>query len=852
MTPAKRVAARFKQAGFIPDKFWKRKKDELKQILLTPLDEPYDVVWAIRDKLAAFYGLFQDDLRRYGLNRHAYDTVKMRIDTQTHYLDRLSESYEALRKEFDSAPYPRESAVDEIAVHIAVKLKGLFEEQLPVLGKALKVMWVIQPGSVMALANKIAKKATPEELAAVEKSRQDDYSNAVLDVKYRFFNRVNLDGQTARLIKKEKVDRDYVKWFDMLRDVILVNYGEEGLDKAESFDDFMVGNLKVILLDRDISPLESKRYAAKFVESQALLKQKGFGKLWYGVFFVTSREYKQLSPYEQERYRELGYESLESQAGTYHSGEDVVKLTTPPGQSFVGTIVHEMGHRYWYRFMNPAQRARFNDLVKTNPSKVVRDLPSGPKDQEGLEKGVVPVSDYGFSSIEEAFAEAFKHYVLGDDMNRDQLESFRSVLAAQRVAERYADSLAGPGDVERWRKDLRLMTKIYKSIEPESDERNLALWAEGERLFRKFKENFNQWVYRVVLPLVEKDRETYVQKQIRKEAGDAIYTIDPSMLFPTRWGGEGQPRVPDLPEFRHARERNITRYQKAFNKVLKTLDDYFASGGKTSPFKDEQYEVAGMSVLVQGYGRGGFEGREEDLDRVLRNLRDLVAPVIRAGFKKATQGLKVVIDYNPGPGEGLTNAKYSPGPDRMLIYGLGLAGQAGGTIAHELGHRYWFKEMSGQARTHWDDVISNSGVTITSDNIDEFLKVVVAPLVRNGFGPDTDEMRRRIKSLALPDIKKAVFYDLSKVTTYQNGDPYTDEAQRKSLDQLRGTVVLLEEISDYAAEGGPIEAFAEAFRLYTTKGPGSLGPITLDLFKRVVATGGVRLAHNALLGDTLV
>jgi hypothetical protein len=106
-------------------------------------------------------------------------------------------------------------------------------------------------------------------------------------------------------------------------------------------------------------------------------------------------------------------------------------------------IIHELGHRYWFKFMTPANRARFNALVQTNPSEKVRDYPSGPTDEHGVEKPILPVSAYGRNAIEEAFAEVFERFVSGKDMDRDQLESFRSVLAtendslAQQVVSRF-------------------------------------------------------------------------------------------------------------------------------------------------------------------------------------------------------------------------------------------------------------------------------------------------------------------------------------------------------------------------------------------------------------------------------
>ncbi len=47
---------------------------------------------------------------------------------------------------------------------------------------------------------------------------------------------------------------------------------------------------------------------------------------------------------------------------------------------------------------------------------------------------VLPVSGYGESNSDEAFAEVFSHYVMEKDMSRDQLESFRSVLSSQMTA----------------------------------------------------------------------------------------------------------------------------------------------------------------------------------------------------------------------------------------------------------------------------------------------------------------------------------------------------------------------------------------------------------------------------------
>ena len=88
--------------------------------------------------------------------------------------------------------------------------------------------------------------------------------------------------------------------------------------------------------------------------------------------FIVDNKHEKLAPDALEAYRKLGYETLESRAGTYHSGADVVRIMAPSNDSYlVDYIIHEMGHRYWYKFMKSDQRARFNDLVKTNPSEKI-------------------------------------------------------------------------------------------------------------------------------------------------------------------------------------------------------------------------------------------------------------------------------------------------------------------------------------------------------------------------------------------------------------------------------------------------------------------------------------------------
>lgn len=420
-----KVIARY--AAFIPDKLWKEELSALKKILQAPVDDPYDAAFSIQNSIIPFFDLFTTRLKNTGMNHHAVVSAKDRIDTLKKVLEDRAVGFDALGKEMET-PYPIQALEDDLGLSIVVELKEYFKDRIPTVGKALNAPWVIPPGSVRKLSERLLTKATPEERKAIQLSVDENYDHNYGMIKFQFHNRVNLKGLALRLITKTKSPIDLAKVFERVKDVLESNYTQENL---RGFDDFSIGDLKVIVLNPDIWIGESHEYAKRIIEARAILNRKGFGKLWYGVLFIVDNKFEKLAPDALEAYRKLGYETLESRAGTYHSGADVVRIMAPSNDSYlVDYIVHEMGHRYWYKFMKSDQRARFNDLVKTNPSEKIRDFPSGPTDEGGKEKPVTPVSTYGASTIEEAFAEVFEHYCTEEEINRDQLESFRSVLSS--------------------------------------------------------------------------------------------------------------------------------------------------------------------------------------------------------------------------------------------------------------------------------------------------------------------------------------------------------------------------------------------------------------------------------------
>lgn len=78
--------------------------------------------------------------------------------------------------------------------------------------------------------------------------------------------------------------------------------------------------------------------------------------------------------------------------------------------------------------LNEGLQVGIEEFNEKENSKYPAALDKWKKELDEDDRPVSPVSEYGSSNIDEAFAEAFMHYVCEKDMNQDQIESFRTVL----------------------------------------------------------------------------------------------------------------------------------------------------------------------------------------------------------------------------------------------------------------------------------------------------------------------------------------------------------------------------------------------------------------------------------------
>lgn len=318
-------------------------------------------------------------------------------------------------------------------IFVNESVRDTYKRTVKTLGSALENVPYFSTPKLWEVESKLRKAAPPEVQAAWQtmppapevlayfktSKAREKVLRAVLDKSSSMSPMANIDRLFEGLGKSEYLQPSF--------------YEDRGIAREVA-----MGKAKVIVFDPGKDASMDMSVLKSFREAQGRLQRRGLGAVWYGPIYFVSTENGKLSPEEQAEAKAAGYD-LSSFAGQYSPGTDQVWLHSWPGQGLVETIVHELGHRYWFRMLKSDQRAWFQDMVQTRTPKLdtdearrkmVEDIDyiPGEKDEEGYAKPVLPVSQYGGTNIHEAFAEVFMHYVMGKRLDRDQIESLGRLL----------------------------------------------------------------------------------------------------------------------------------------------------------------------------------------------------------------------------------------------------------------------------------------------------------------------------------------------------------------------------------------------------------------------------------------
>jgi len=182
-----------------------------------------------------------------------------------------------------------------------------------------------------------------------------------------------------------------------------MKFSLEKTKEGNNENEFEIMGIKVVILGIQTKRSEEKSNIIESLRlSYQLLKKKNLLKVWYGKMFFCGIIAKDIW-------------------GSYLIRKDDIEINVAHSiPEMTKVIIHELGHRLWFRGMSQSQRMKFNTLVR------VKNTEKLGYNADVAE--VEPVTEYGKTNIDEAFAEVFAKYVLDEEMSTEQIESFKESL----------------------------------------------------------------------------------------------------------------------------------------------------------------------------------------------------------------------------------------------------------------------------------------------------------------------------------------------------------------------------------------------------------------------------------------
>lgn len=365
-TLATRVAARYRRqvlAAFLSKKWFKAQKDALKAVLKQPVTEdPEHWAWVVQDKVLPFFNAFHKAFSELVTQDKALDSIKNRVEMATKYLEALIEK---LPKHFDVDFQDPKSFLTWFARN---KIYARMGKDTQTLGDILKNEWSIDVPGIERLVQKTLKAMSPEVIESIKEKGDEnniswEYQRRSLS-KYEYLDRIGFEAAAFRKVKKTRLDWDANKWVDRMYEMLEANYSEQAIQKTEDFQQFDVHGVKVVVDDRTVEGSDVKKYVQYLLQAYDALRRKGFKSAWYGTVLIQC---KNCGGVNENTGGGVG--------GWFDIGPDTVSIFSRPTPFIPSLVVHELGHRYWYKQMNRSQRDKFESLVKVYKKPDISPVP---------------------------------------------------------------------------------------------------------------------------------------------------------------------------------------------------------------------------------------------------------------------------------------------------------------------------------------------------------------------------------------------------------------------------------------------------------------------------------------------
>jgi len=329
------------------------------------------------------------------------------------------------------------------------------------------------------------------------------------------------------------------------------------------------------------------------------------------------------------------------------------------------------------------------------------------------------------------------------------------------------------------------------------------------------------------------DEEPYYAGILRAKAWDFIIDINSTFDMERAYSPE---------DFLQKRNRFFARLSKKRAAAMRAAREYVEYGIANEHIRTELAEKATVGPITL-IPEGGIQ--EEEMARAAKTVQ-LALEIVGKGPYKAVLTPMVAIVTNRS--ERLQSAHYQADDDRMLIRPLG--SYRPDTFIHELGHRYYYRVMSSNARYYWGQIIKGDQVVITQDEVDEWTRIV-----RQQFDlmaqPTSAEGKVWVNTKEMYNSAAQRFRDLhsddplldAKISYFMRHDYYwvTDNTPEKwgnfhkfISQNLVGQPLMKHFITEYG-NTKPEEAYSEIFmNLHMGR---TVEPFMLSIFQKV---SGVR------------
>jgi hypothetical protein len=413
--------------------------------------------------------------------------------------------------------------------------------------------------------------------------------------------------------------------------------------------------------------------------------------------------------------------------------------------------------------------------------------------------------------------------------------------------------------VKSLQSDLRKMTAIYKSIPASSfEDPNGKIFNEAADLFHVFSENLKDMVYKQIIDKDTSEKDSWAEKQLRETVWSLAFALTSggtargADMFPRTSASRRAP--PDHARLEKNRETNIRRFQAEARKFFAAIEDWVDLMQRTGESTDrealvERVSLAGATIVIKKTNEKDWvENWGKTIDESLRlflpSLESTLGRIRKMGFGAALDNLVIDIDFRRSE---RVAGQYLHGPDQLVVFPWGFMATTerarDHTLTHEVGHRFWFRNMNEQGRDAWVAAFHNKErkTTVTAESVDMWVKAITVKSPNDYWkSAEKEALVQRLMDQSDRSTAAQLRYLADEGPDLQYGESAED--YRKRCDKLIGEQI--SDISDYG-ETNPQEAYAEAFRIYITKGPSALSPQTRQVFKEVSETSGSRIAGRA-------